>query len=332
MPANAIWPSDSWPAQPVSTVSDSAADREARAMRGVEQVPRRLRDDERQRRPRRASTQQARARSRLPHPPDVAAAARGSVATFGRERERLRLRRRLRGSGSTTATSTARSSRKSMRPGWSRKLKLTTRLDDADARCRRRARAGTTPCRRSPPRPGRGRACSGRACARSLRRAASSAADQRSSTAWPANPAIAHTSVDTSFGLMPGSRARSGFSADALTVLPTSVRLRNQPRATATTAARRRGSTSCAPVTRTPTDVVHVASDRRRERRAAVGRSRGTRSGSPATSCAMPMVATSTMTRGASNSRRIDDQLDERAEERADDERSRRRRARTGTP
>ena len=48
------------------------------------------------------------------------------------------------------------------------------------------------------------------------------------------NPAIAHTTVDTIFGLMPAVRARSGFSADARTALPSSVRFRNQPSATAT--------------------------------------------------------------------------------------------------
>ena len=32
MPANAIWPSDSWPAQPVRTVSDSAQMAKARIM------------------------------------------------------------------------------------------------------------------------------------------------------------------------------------------------------------------------------------------------------------------------------------------------------------
>ncbi len=41
-------------------------------------------------------------------------------------------------------------------------------------------------------------------------------------------PAIAHTNIDTSFGLMPERRARSAFSADALTLLPNVVRVRNQ--------------------------------------------------------------------------------------------------------
>src|SRR4051794_20157569 len=41
-------------------------------------------------------------------------------------------------------------------------------------------------------------------------------------------PAMAHTMVETRFGLMPARRARSGFSADALTLLPSVVRERNQ--------------------------------------------------------------------------------------------------------
>ena len=37
-------------------------------------------------------------------------------------------------------------------------------------------------------------------------------------------PATAQTNNDTCFGLTPASRARSGFSADALTLLPNVVR------------------------------------------------------------------------------------------------------------
>ncbi len=47
MPANAIWPSESWPPQPVRTVRDSAQIAKAED-RGVQQVPRRLGDDQRQ--------------------------------------------------------------------------------------------------------------------------------------------------------------------------------------------------------------------------------------------------------------------------------------------
>ncbi len=70
-------------------------------------------------------------------------------------------------------------------------------------------------------------------------------------------PAIDQTAVDTILGLMPWTRARSGFSADAFTVRPTSVRLRNQPSASATTGTTTR-TASCAPVTRTPSTSFHV--------------------------------------------------------------------------
>ncbi len=39
-------------------------------------------------------------------------------------------------------------------------------------------------------------------------------------------PATAHTNSDTRLGLTPARRARSGFSADALTLLPNVVRFR----------------------------------------------------------------------------------------------------------
>ena len=70
-----------------------------------------------------------------------------------------------------------------------------------------------------------------------------------------------------------------------------------------------------------PGDVVQVVSigDRVRARRSRSisGYAVTIASASPA----IPMVATSTMTRGAENSRRIDDELHDRAEERADDQR-----------
>src|SRR4051794_3421780 len=47
-------------------------------------------------------------------------------------------------------------------------------------------------------------------------------------------PAMAHTMVEGRFGLMRARRARSGFSAGALTLLPGVVRERNQPGAIAT--------------------------------------------------------------------------------------------------
>jgi len=49
----------------------------------------------------------------------------------------------------------------------------------------------------------------------------------------PSNPALAHTAVETTLGLIPFSRASSGLSAEALTVLPSTVRPRNQLSTTA---------------------------------------------------------------------------------------------------
>ena len=49
----------------------------------------------------------------------------------------------------------------------------------------------------------------------------------------PTSPTMAQTSVDTSFGLIAESLARSGLSAEAWTVRPTVVRLRNHANAIA---------------------------------------------------------------------------------------------------
>ena len=62
-------------------------------------------------------------------------------------------------------------------------------------------------------------------------------------------PATAHTNIDTRVGLMPLRRARSRFSADAFTVLPNVVRVRNHERKTATSGTTIRIE-SCAPVIR----------------------------------------------------------------------------------
>ena len=123
MPAKAIWPSDSWPAQPVSTVSDSAQSANAEDRR-VQQVPGRLGDDERQDRPRRGRGGPGRS-GRSGGPTRSRAAAPGSVWPW----RRRRTSGSRRGPGRLcqyTAITTAMRSRKSMRPGWSRKLKLMT--------------------------------------------------------------------------------------------------------------------------------------------------------------------------------------------------------------
>ena len=117
------------------------------------------------------------------------------------------------------------------------------------------------------------------------------------------NPAIDQTAVETNLGLMPCTRARSGFSADALTVRPTSVRLRNQPSANATIGTTT-STASCAPVTRTPSTSFQVWSTA-----GGYVAPKSVISGYAVTIASarpeMPMVETSTTTRGAKKSRRI---------------------------
>ena len=109
--------------------------------------------------------------------------------------------------------------------------------------------------------------------------------------------------VDTSFGLMPTSRARSGLLADALTVLPSVVRFRNRPARSAMIGTTSRMA-SCGPVIRMPSESSYVVpigvgnrapARRTRDRPSAITARVGRRRS----------VATSTMTRGALNSRRM---------------------------
>ena len=117
-------------------------------------------------------------------------------------------------------------------------------------------------------------------------------------------PATVQTNSWTIFGSIPDMRARSALLAEACTVWPNTVRFRNQDKPRA-----RRGTTTrmvaFGPVTRTPRTSSQVKFTGMGKRWL---RSR-TRSGYEARmacmSWAMPMVATSTMTRGASNSRRM---------------------------
>ena len=115
-------------------------------------------------------------------------------------------------------------------------------------------------------------------------------------------PATAHTNIDTSFGLMPLRRARSAFSADALTLFPNVVRVKNHARKIATSGTTIR-IVNCAPVSRTDP---RVKSDPiARGKRAAGTVMSGYAVASASESWAMPIVATSTMTRGALNNLRM---------------------------
>ena len=115
-------------------------------------------------------------------------------------------------------------------------------------------------------------------------------------------PAMAHTRVDTAFGLMPARRARSGLSAEAFTALPIVVRLRSHPRPTAS-----RGTTmrmvSDGPVIRM--SAISRTAPMGTGKRAPGASISGNEARMASESWAMPMVATSTITRGAVNSRRI---------------------------
>ncbi len=115
-------------------------------------------------------------------------------------------------------------------------------------------------------------------------------------------PAMAHTMVETRLGLMPEMRARSGFSAEALTLLPTAVRVRNQPRASATTGTTMTMDSSGPAMSTEPMVwLAPMANGNGAPTTVILGSAASTAN----ESWAMPMVATSTMTRGASNRRRI---------------------------
>ena len=216
-----------------------------------------------------------------------------------------------------------------MRPGWSRKLKRSTASTTPMAMPATNARGNDTMPRdhRGGQRPHeRARAEGGEV----LRPSPSGPPMQRRSTAWPATPATAHTNVDTSFGLMPARRARSGFSADALTRLADhraveepaererderhddeDRELRAGDPDAADLARRHRSASGNAGAGRV--DLRVRGEDRQRELGDADGRDEH------------------------DDARRVeqpadDDQLDDRAVQRADDERDDQRRARTGTP
>ena len=118
-PANAICPSDSWPAHPVRTVSESPQIAK-HDDRGVEQVPRGLRDQERQED--REQKERAQDDRVEPFRPTRRLRSRSGISRdLRRERERLRLRPGpVCGSGAPPRSARPRSSRPSMRPGLSR--------------------------------------------------------------------------------------------------------------------------------------------------------------------------------------------------------------------
>ena len=300
MPAKAIWPSDSCPAQPVRTVSDRPHEGEHEDRR-VEQVPRRLGDDERAARPRRRRAATSAAAVEVAHPPD-AAEPLGDRPPLRRERERLRLAGPCR-LWKDTAMSTATSSRKSISPGWSRKLKRMTASTTPMAMPATNARGNDTM-----PADHRG----GEGAHERARAERGEVA--RPSRVWPADERHRERgqrarrpptrTVDTSFGLMPVRRARSGFSADALTRLAERRAVEEPRRGRRRRAARRSGSTSCGAgdPDATPTSCTEPMACGNRAPGASMS---GYAVRIASESWAMPMVATSTMTRGASKSRRM---------------------------
>ena len=115
-------------------------------------------------------------------------------------------------------------------------------------------------------------------------------------------PAIAQTMVDTSLGLTPDIRARSGLSALAWTVLPNNVRPRNQLNApTRTGTAIRIDSWDPATVMPPTCQLLVITTGNDAPALSIFGYAVAAVSAS----CEMPMVATSTITRGAENSRRM---------------------------
>ncbi len=116
------------------------------------------------------------------------------------------------------------------------------------------------------------------------------------------NPVTPHTHVDTIFGFTPARRARSRLAAAARTTRPRAVRFSAQPSATASSGATT-SAVTCGPVTCTP-PTVHLAPTA-----SGNGRPSPTRLGyefrMASESWATPIVATSTITRGARNSRRM---------------------------
>ena len=119
------------------------------------------------------------------------------------------------------------------------------------------------------------------------------------------NPAITHTKVETVLGLIPDSRERSGLLADADTDLPNEVRFMNQPSRRASTGTAMR-MMSCGPRTRIS---VNQTSSHTEPTTTGYFWPAASMSGSweitSWASCAIPTVATSTITRGELNSRRI---------------------------
>ena len=217
MPAKAIWPSDSWPAQPVRTVSERRADREAED-RGVQQVPRRLGDDAAAgRRRRRARATQAEA-VELADPPDLAQPL-GDRSPPWREGEGLGLAAGPAGSGSRPRRRTAMRTQEVDEAG----LVEVVEADDAPGRCRSRSPATNARGNDTIP--------AITAAARARTRVLGPRLSRFwAEPAWPARrtsdrvaspPAMRpHERWRRSFGLMPDRRARSGFSAEALTALP----------------------------------------------------------------------------------------------------------------
>ena len=198
-PANAIWPSESCPAQPVSTTTDTAQIANARI---VAQVWWRADcvDEQRQRRPRRASATTRDELRHAPHPPDLAQPF-GHRGDARREREAL-------AAGAVVAAADTRDEHEHdeeehelHEAGLGREVEEEHPVEDADDDRAERRRAGTTTMppieRRGQPRS----SVSGPMCTRSVEPCVGGGEDHRDASTR--KPAIVQTAVDTSFGLMP---------------------------------------------------------------------------------------------------------------------------------
>src|SRR3954470_1093145 len=178
-----------------------------------------------------------------------------------------------------------------MSPGWSMKLKATNAWMRPMAMPAKKARRNDTM-------PAMTAAASARtsvlgpSVARSV--AEPDCAAMRLSDSVASAPAMAHTIVDTRFGLIPERRARSGFSADAVTLLPRVVGPMNQLSAMATTRTINRIE-SWAPVILT--DPHWWAEAMAWGNGAPALSMSGNELRMASESCATPIVATSTITR-----------------------------------
>ena len=200
-----------------------------------------------------------------------------------------------------TAIATTTKSRKSIRPLWPRKLNCTWAWTTPITKPAMSARGKDTM-------PAMTAAASARVMVLGPRLAMPVSAprfpDSRSIDTLDSRPATVQTNSWTILGSMPDIRARSAFDAEAWTVCPNTVRFRNQARPKASTGTTMR-MVSFGPVIRSPNTSSQVKPSGTGNRLPLLVSMSGRAARTACMSWASPMVATSTMTRGASNRRRM---------------------------